>query len=214
MTKREWLPLATAFATFTLLAVGFVVWLKANDLVIIISPRFPPSFGPSTKPHILEEFFPSDTGHPFVTPYLPEVLREGEEAPTFSLIDLEGEEHDLRAYRGNVVLLAFLEPKSLTELQALHVIYEKYKDRGLVVLAVSVEGVSTEEGELIKKMGYTFPVLMDATNKVFSLYRPPTIPAWFLINKEGRIVRIFLAPSLFTNRREVVKEIETFLGNR
>jgi peroxiredoxin len=119
------------------------------------------------------------------------------DAPDFTLKALTGEDITLSQYRGKVVLLDFWATwcgpcmQSIPELVR---IQEKYKDKGLVVLGVSMDTLSqADDGQIQKFMrtfGITYPVMRD-DGKVSSIYfgdSPAAIPTMHIINREGKII--------------------------
>lgn len=134
-------------------------------------------------------------------------------APSFTLKDINGNTTSTDNYKGRIIMIEFgatwcapcieLAPK-LVEL------YGRYKDKGFVLLSILAE----DEGEaaisaFIKEYGITYPVLLDNSG-VFRLYEITGIPASFIINKEGRIVKRHLgAPDNIM--QELTSEIERLL---
>lgn len=117
-------------------------------------------------------------------------------SPDFELPALDGSRVRLSEHRGkNVVLLdfwaTFCEP-CLLAMPHLDELYQKYRDRGFVVLGVSIDGSGSAakvRGE-VEKLGVTFPILLDQETQVVALYNPRTsAPYSVLIDREGRIVK-------------------------
>jgi peroxiredoxin len=118
-------------------------------------------------------------------------------APNFTLKALTGEEIKLSQYRGKVVLLDFWATwcgpcmQSIPELVR---IQEKYKDKGLVVLGVSMDTLSqADDGQIQKFMrtfGITYPVMRDdgAVSSAYYGDSPAAIPTMHIINREGKII--------------------------
>ena len=123
--------------------------------------------------------------------YLPPVLPR--EAPAFALTDLGGNAVSLESLKGRVVLLDFWATwcapcrKSMPELQALHA---RYAARGLTVLGVSIdEKADAKVRKLVKEKAFTYPIAIDAgSSPAWQAYRVKSIPAAYLIDREGRIV--------------------------
>jgi peroxiredoxin len=115
-------------------------------------------------------------------------------APDFELETLSGDTVRLGDHLGKEVVLVdfwatYCEP-CLAAMPHLDALYKKYKDRGFVILGVSLDGpasiaqVRTE----VQKTGATFPILLDQETRVVSLYNPRTsAPYSVLIGKDGRI---------------------------
>ena len=117
-------------------------------------------------------------------------------SPDFELPALDGSRVRLSEHRGkNVVLIdfwaTFCEP-CLLAMPHLDELYKKYRDRGFVVLGVSIDGSGSAakvRGE-VQKLGVTFPILLDQETQVVALYNPRTsAPYSVLIDREGRIVK-------------------------
>ena len=72
-------------------------------------------------------------------------------------------------------------------------IYEKYKDQGLVVAAVSTDTASASEVKsFVKKNGYTFDVYYDPESSVpEALGLGSGIPQSVFITKEGKIAQTY-----------------------
>ncbi|WP_236910659.1 TlpA family protein disulfide reductase [Clostridium sp. Cult1] len=110
----------------------------------------------------------------------------GEEAPNFTLRNLEGEEVSLTDYRGKVVLINFwatwckycdIEMPDLQKLDK--------ENEDLVVLAVDVmEEKSLVEG-YIEKGGYDFQVVLDEDGDIAKLYLVSAFPTSYFVDKDG-----------------------------
>jgi len=72
---------------------------------------------------------------------------------------------------------------------ALQSVYQKYKDHGLIVLAVnttyqdSIDKVST----FVSDNNLTFPILLDGTSQSSTDYQIRSLPTTFFIDKDGII---------------------------
>ena len=115
--------------------------------------------------------------------------------PDFELPALDGKNVRLSHHLGKDVVLidfwaTFCDP-CLAAMPHLDQLYRKYKERGFVVLGVSIDGpdsiaqVKTE----IAKLGVSFPILLDQETRVVALYNPKTsAPYSVLIARDGRIL--------------------------
>ena len=116
------------------------------------------------------------------------------EAPDFQLRDINKNEVSLSDYRGKVVLVNFwatwCQP-CLVELPHLQEMYKELKDRDFVVLSISVDAPRdvSKVKPLVKTRGLEFPVLLDTSSSVLSVYNPSqALPYNVLIDKEGKVV--------------------------
>ncbi len=113
-------------------------------------------------------------------------------APDFSLPDLTGRQTSLAAYRGHYVLLNFWAtwcPPCLAEMPSMEVIFERYRERGFVILAVSSdsEGVDVV-GDFVAQLGVSFPIVLDSNRRVSDLYGARNLPVSFLLDRDGHVV--------------------------
>jgi thiol-disulfide isomerase/thioredoxin len=113
-------------------------------------------------------------------------------APEFSLPTLTGEELELAAYKGKVVLLDFwatwCDPcreqiPSLVELQ------NKYRGQGLQVLGISMDDEPGPVRDFYQQFKLNYPVVM-GNAKTGELYGGILgLPIAFLIGRDGRIYK-------------------------
>ncbi|MEW6685320.1 MAG: redoxin domain-containing protein [Candidatus Edwardsbacteria bacterium] len=134
-------------------------------------------------------------------------------AMNFSLKDLLGNTINLSDFRGQVVLVDFWAtwcPPCRMELPALQRIYDNYKTKGVVLLAVNVEGEKEAKKvkEFVEQNKLTFPVLFD-TN-ISEEYGVSGIPTLFLIDKNGlrQNKHVGYSPEI---EGELTREIEELL---
>jgi cytochrome c-type biogenesis protein len=121
-------------------------------------------------------------------------IAEGEPAPSFTGATLAGDSVSLDSLRGDVVLLNIWATWCLPcrrEMPGLQALHERYGDRGLRVLGVSIDARSaTESVDLfLKDYGITFTILHDPTEGVTRRFRSIGVPETFLIARDGRILK-------------------------
>jgi peroxiredoxin len=68
----------------------------------------------------------------------------------------------------------------------LETLYKRYKEKGLVVIAISDED-DAKVRSFIAESKYTFPVLLDPGRKVNEEYQVDGIPKTFIYNREGKL---------------------------
>jgi peroxiredoxin len=114
-------------------------------------------------------------------------------AADFALRDTAGRTVRLSDYPGQVVLLNFWATWCVpcaAELPHLQRLYEQYRDRGLVVLAISMDGPETSASvdSHARRYGLTFPVLLDQETRVVGVYNPKrTAPFTVMIGRDGAV---------------------------
>lgn len=117
-------------------------------------------------------------------------------APDFTLPALDGKNVSLSDYLGKKVILidfwATTCQPCLVEMPHVVSMYEKYKDKGFIVLAVAGDGPETSarvSAEAHAK-NMSFPVLMDEETSIIARYSPKKdMPFWVLIDKNGNVVK-------------------------
>ena len=116
----------------------------------------------------------------------------GHPAPDFTLPTLTGKTVRLSDYRGKKAVFinfwaTWCAPCRL-EMPTMEKAYQKYKAKGLEILAVSIDaGPKSAVKNFMDELGLTFPALLDPEMKVLQLYRLFAVPASFLIDKQGII---------------------------
>lgn len=108
----------------------------------------------------------------------------------FTLTDLQGTQWHLRALTGKIVLVNFWAtwcPPCRKEMPDLQALYDKYKDQGFVVLAISDEE-SAKVRPFITERKITYPVLLDEGRKVNDVFQVEGIPKTFVYNRDGKLV--------------------------
>jgi cytochrome c biogenesis protein CcmG, thiol:disulfide interchange protein DsbE len=132
-------------------------------------------------------------------------------AADFTLQDMSGKKVTLSEYKGKVVLLEFWAtwcPPCRASAPDLEKLHKNYKDKGLVVLAVSMdEGGWDEVRSFITEYGITYSVLM-GTEDVAVQYQVRSIPLLLIVNKEGKISKRYLG---FGAEVELEKDIKAYL---
>jgi len=108
----------------------------------------------------------------------------------FTLSDFQGKSWHLDDLRGKVVLVNFWAtwcPPCRKEMPDLEALYDKYKDQGFLVLAISDEEAA-KVGPFIGERQISYPVLLDPGGKVHHLYEVEGIPKSFVYDREGKLV--------------------------
>lgn len=116
-------------------------------------------------------------------------------APDFSLKSTDDRMVHLTDYLGkNVVLIDFWSTTCnpcMAEMPYIVDLYKAKKDKGFVVLAISLDGPESlaDVKRVMKDKGMIFPVLLDEETTVVSRYNPKKdMPFAVLIDRSGNIV--------------------------
>lgn len=120
----------------------------------------------------------------------PSVDASSEKAIDFTLKDLDGKNVSLSDYKGKNVYLNFFAtwcPPCKSEMPDIEKIYQKYKDRDLVVLAVDLGEDKDTVKDFIEKNKFNFKVVLDSGQTVGQQYSTNAIPVSIFIDKKGNI---------------------------
>ncbi len=110
-------------------------------------------------------------------------------APDFELPNLGGAPVKLSDYRGNVIVLNFWATwcgPCRAELPTLKGIWEKGQP-GLLVIGVDAGETRNDVAAFASLNGLEYPVLLDQAMSVARAYEVQTIPATFVIDRDGVI---------------------------
>ncbi len=118
-------------------------------------------------------------------------------APDFTLKTPDGDAYTLSQLRGQAVLVnlwATWCPPCRAEMPSIERMYQEYKDRGFIVLAVDM---TTQDDPFAvvpftREHGLTFPILLDETNDVASAYQLRSLPSSFFIDPDGIITEVVI----------------------
>ncbi|MBL8334690.1 MAG: TlpA family protein disulfide reductase [Rubrivivax sp.] len=111
-------------------------------------------------------------------------------APDFTLPVLGGKPLRLGEQRGHVVLVNFWAswcgPCRL-EMPQLERLHQSYQRAGLVLLGINVDDDPQRAGDMARRQGIRFPVLLDTDKAVVRRWDLGSMPATVLIDREGRV---------------------------
>jgi len=132
------------------------------------------------------------------------------DAPNFQLLDLNGKMVQLSDFKGRPVVLDFwatwCQPcrDSIPGMVKLH---KDYAGKGLVILAISVDGGAIEDiRSFQKEYGMAYTVLI-GTEDVADQYRARTIPMMIVLDKSGKIQKRYLGSGNEDDIEKTVKQL-------
>jgi peroxiredoxin Q/BCP len=150
------------------------------------------------------------------------MIKEHSIAPEFSLQDQDGVTHTLSQYRGKKVLIYFYPkddtPGCTKEACGFRDEYTELTKAGLVILGISKDSVKSHK-KFAEKYNLPFPLLSDETTEVAQAYG-----VWkkkkfmgreymgiermsFLIDEEGKVVRVYEKVNPDSHPKEVKQEV-------
>ncbi|MBB6019997.1 peroxiredoxin [Paenibacillus sp. JGP012] len=121
-------------------------------------------------------------------------IRAGAEAPDFEAVNSKGEQVQLSDYRGKAVMLNFWASwctPCVREMPLVHELAQQHSSN-VETLFINVGESKGTINEFMKSHQFDFPVIIDATGKVSSLYRITGLPATMVIDQAGQFKHILL----------------------
>jgi peroxiredoxin len=130
-------------------------------------------------------------------------------APQFELTDLTGNIVKSESLQGKVVILVFWATwcdECRKELPELDILYKKYRNDGLEVIAINLDSSPARLTRFLQRTKPSFPVLHDEKGTVAAAYSVSGIPTSFIIDRTGiasRRISGFESESLPLYEREI-----------
>lgn len=124
------------------------------------------------------------------------IYRAGDAAPDFKLSQINGDFDadvmQLSDLEGKGVMLNFWQPGApcKQEMPYMQELYPKYKEKGVEIVAVSLDSTELVVDNFIDEYGLTFAIPHDVNAEVRDLYRIRPMPTTFFINPDGTIDEI------------------------
>jgi glutathione peroxidase-family protein len=133
----------------------------------------------------------------------------------FKMNTIEGDATTLRAYKGKVLLVVNVASACgfTPQYTALEAVYEKYKDKGLVIVGVHTPEFPFEKSlsnvqAALKRHGIQYPVAQDNDSTTWDAYRNRYWPAQYIVDQSGKIVYSHAGEGAYD---EIEKTIQSLL---
>ncbi|HTF99065.1 MAG TPA: TlpA disulfide reductase family protein [Nitrospirota bacterium] len=144
-------------------------------------------------------------------------IEPGNRAPAIELQDLNGRNVTLADFRGKIVLLNFwstLCAPCVAEMPSLNKLHTSLSSRGFSVLSISIDKSGKPVKTFTSDNKIIFPVLLDSEKAVFfDDFAAPSLPASYLIDRDGIILESFSGPREWDSP-ESIKKITKLLDKR
>jgi thiol-disulfide isomerase/thioredoxin len=180
------------------LALGAVV-IAAVLLVVVTTPLGSTGLTPGLV---------DPRATPFIIGEATEGLQAGQLAPelavdlpdgaTYQLHDLDGNPVRLEDLRGKVVWLNFWAswcPPCQQETPILRELSERYRDRGLEIVGVSVQETSPDDVEAYaERYDLPYTIGFDGSGHIFRTYKVYALPTQFFLDADGAVRQVVNGP--------------------
>ncbi len=114
----------------------------------------------------------------------------GHVAPDFKFVLADGAEIKLSDYRGQKVILNFWASwcaPCKAEMPDLQNVYMKYRDQGVVILAINKEEDLATVEQFATQMGLSFPIIANEDGDISRQYGALGLPTTYFINSDGTV---------------------------
>ena len=119
------------------------------------------------------------------------LTRVGQQVPEFGWMTLDGQKFDTKTVHGKVVLVNFFATwcgPCMEEMPHLQKdIFQKFKDKNFVIVAIGREHNDVELKEFRKKREFTIPIAADPERKIYGRFATHYIPRNYVIAADGKI---------------------------
>lgn len=119
-------------------------------------------------------------------------------APDFTLRTFDGDTFRLAEQRGKMVIINFWASWCVPcrdEAPILQDVWERYRERGVVLVGVAYLDVERDSLAFIEEFGITYPNGLDIGEKIAGQYRVQGVPETFIVNQDGEIVAFYAGPA-------------------
>lgn len=125
----------------------------------------------------------------------PKAIRMGEQAPSFTTKDLQGQAVTLDGHAGKPVILRFFVPDCKfcrADTAVFNEYFRVYKEKGLGVIYINTDPKPGEVQKFVSDLGITFPVVLDTDRKIANQYRVQAVPQTIVLDPAHKVIGAIL----------------------
>ena len=104
---------------------------------------------------------------------------------------LKGDPVKVRDFTGKITLLNFWAtwcPPCRAEMPSIERLYQQMSGTNFRIVAIDAGEQRAQVASFIEKNKYTFPIYLDESNALSSIFAARGIPSTYLVNKEGKVI--------------------------
>ncbi|MBM3735616.1 MAG: TlpA family protein disulfide reductase [Acidobacteria bacterium] len=138
-------------------------------------------------------------------------IQVGDRAPEFSIRADNGMRISLSSFGGKVLVLNFWAtwcPPCVKETPALEQLHRELKDRGLVVMGISIDKKEEKYKSFLKRFGVTFLTARDESASISDSFGTYRVPETYVI-KDGKVVQKIIGADW--KEEEMIRFLKTLL---
>jgi len=143
------------------------------------------------------------------------IYKPGDEAPNFELQQVN-DNNDLDVvqlddFKGKGVMLNFWATYCKPceeEMPYMQELYPEYKDKGIEIVAVSLDSTELVIDKFIDEYDLTFPIPHDTKGEVMDLYNIGNLPSTLFINPDGEIEEVVEGALTLEKLEDYFKQIQ------
>lgn len=141
----------------------------------------------------------------------PVAPKNGQPAPSFTLEQLKSGNLKFPAdTKGKVVALRFWAdwcPFCEDEMRQLEPVYQKYRDKGLVILAVNVNQDRPTVEKFVTGLNISYDTLLDKEGEVARQYAVMGLPTTFFVDQQGVLKSKILGESTAETFEKIILDL-------
>ena len=143
-----------------------------------------------------------------------DTLEDPAPAPPLARPDLDGHQHRLEDYRGEVVLINFWAswcPPCVHEMPSMQLLEDELRDEGFRILAVNLgEDAATIRQFVEEEVRTEFTILLDPERESLNDWRAMAYPTSYVVDRQGRL-RYYLFGAIEWTEPGVIEQIRELL---
>jgi peroxiredoxin len=122
------------------------------------------------------------------------LVKVGDKAPDFTIMETGGKSYQLSSLRGNVVMLQFTASwcsVCRTEMPFIEKdIWQEKKDKGLIVIGIDRDEPVEVVNQFHNDIHISYPLALDSAANIFGLYaqKDAGVTRNVIVNREGKII--------------------------